>query len=73
LQLLRPDWLPQGWSRKAFAHFMMGQYSDAADAYQQGLDIDPDSAVLRSGLREAEAKLGQQLREAKASTRAQGE
>jgi len=41
------------WQQLGFAHFARGEYADAALAYRNAVDADPDSAVLWSSLGEA--------------------
>ncbi|MCH82495.1 heat shock protein STI-like, partial [Trifolium medium] len=49
---LKPDW-SKGFSRLGAAHHGLGNYDDAVSAYKKGLEIDPDSEPLESGLADA--------------------
>lgn len=46
---LKPDW-GKGWGRKGAALHGNGDLLGAADAYEEGLKIDPNNAQLKSGL-----------------------
>lgn len=39
------------------AQYSLGDYAAAASAYRRGLDLDPSSASLKSGLQSAEARI----------------
>lgn len=39
----------KGWSRKASALEFLGRYSDALDAYDEGLKVDPENKQLKDG------------------------
>jgi len=45
---INPKW-GKGWSRKASALEFLGRYSDALDAYDEGLKVDPDNKQLKDG------------------------
>lgn len=49
---LQPTW-SKGYGRKAAALHGLGRYSESQDVYHQGLDLEPDSAVLKKGLEDA--------------------
>ncbi|KAK1444883.1 TPR repeat containing protein [Babesia gibsoni] len=51
---LKPDW-PKSYSRKGLALYKLGRMSEAKEAYEIGLALDPENAALRSGLKEVEA------------------
>lgn len=50
---IKPDW-GKGYSRLGAAYHGLQQYDEAVSAYQEGLKLDPNSEVLKSGLQEAE-------------------
>jgi stress-induced-phosphoprotein 1 len=60
---LRPDWA-KGWSRKGAALHLAGKWASAAEAYSQGLELEPESAALRQGLEDAEKAFGEMSDEA---------
>lgn len=39
------------------AHYSLGQYSEAASAFQRGLDVDPSNANLKQSLTNAQARV----------------
>ncbi|KAJ2498941.1 Small glutamine-rich tetratricopeptide repeat-containing protein 2 [Coemansia sp. RSA 1972] len=47
----------KGYSRLGLAHFGLGQYKEAADAYTDGLALDPDNKVMLASLESAKSKL----------------
>ncbi|WVO16185.1 hypothetical protein L204_103856 [Cryptococcus depauperatus] len=47
----------RGYSRLGHAHFSLGNMADAIQAYEDGLALDPDNAVMKSALSTAKAKL----------------
>ena len=46
---IKPDW-SKGYSRLGAALFGMEDYEEAKNAYEQGLQHDPSSDLLKSGL-----------------------
>ena len=50
---IKPDWV-KGYSRKGAALYGLKRYDDACDAYQKGLDLEPDNDACKSGLADAE-------------------
>eukprot|EP01071_Lankesteria_metandrocarpae_P014768 Lankesteria_metandrocarpae@DN892_c0_g1_i2.p1 len=48
---LKSDW-PKGYSRKGLALFKLGDLSSAAEAYEAGLEIEPNNKQLLDGLAE---------------------
>ncbi|KAJ2006860.1 Hsp90 cochaperone [Coemansia thaxteri] len=56
---LMPTW-PKGYSRKGAALFGMHEYEKAEEAYKDGLKHDPENALLKKGLSDAEAALDHQ-------------
>uniref|UniRef100_A0A061R1E4 Stress-induced-phosphoprotein 1 n=1 Tax=Tetraselmis sp. GSL018 TaxID=582737 RepID=A0A061R1E4_9CHLO len=50
---LKSDW-PKGYSRVAAAHMGLQQYDEAMAAYEKGLELDPENAAMKNGLRAAE-------------------
>eukprot|EP00197_Chlamydomonas_leiostraca_P003280 CAMPEP_0202873790 /NCGR_PEP_ID=MMETSP1391-20130828/24020_1 /ASSEMBLY_ACC=CAM_ASM_000867 /TAXON_ID=1034604 /ORGANISM="Chlamydomonas leiostraca, Strain SAG 11-49" /LENGTH=194 /DNA_ID=CAMNT_0049555077 /DNA_START=1 /DNA_END=582 /DNA_ORIENTATION=- len=61
---LKPSW-PKAYSRLAVAFFGLKLYSDAKEAYERALKLEPDDAGLRKGLEKAEYMELQQMREKK--------
>ncbi|KAJ1782785.1 Hsp90 cochaperone, partial [Coemansia sp. RSA 2167] len=51
---IKPDW-PKGYSRKGAALFGLRQYADAHETYEEGLKHDPNNALLKKGLADADA------------------
>ncbi|KAJ1833032.1 Small glutamine-rich tetratricopeptide repeat-containing protein 2 [Coemansia sp. RSA 2711] len=47
----------KGYSRLGLAHFGLGQYQEAADAYEKGLELDPTNKVMLASLESARSKL----------------
>ncbi|KAJ2563796.1 Small glutamine-rich tetratricopeptide repeat-containing protein 2 [Coemansia sp. RSA 1822] len=47
----------KGYSRLGLAHFGLGQYKEAADAYTDGLALDPGNKVMLASLESAKSKL----------------
>lgn len=45
---INPKW-GKGWSRKASALEFLGRHSDALEAYDEGLKVDPDNKLLKDG------------------------
>ncbi|KAJ2317138.1 Hsp90 cochaperone, partial [Coemansia sp. RSA 2681] len=56
---LMPAWA-KGYSRKGAALFGLQEYAQAVSTYQDGLKHDPESALLKKGLSDAEAALEQE-------------
>eukprot|EP01029_Cantina_marsupialis_P028176 TRINITY_DN775821_c0_g1_i1.p1 TRINITY_DN775821_c0_g1~~TRINITY_DN775821_c0_g1_i1.p1 ORF type:complete len:421 (-),score=155.05 TRINITY_DN775821_c0_g1_i1:145-1407(-) len=55
------DW-PKGYGRKGDALFALKRYKDALKSYQEGLDLDPENALLQESFQTAEnAKLEAEL------------
>jgi len=54
---LKPDW-GKGYSRLGAAFFGLGEFLEAAEAYEQGLQHDPSSDLLKSGLSGNQAMKG---------------
>eukprot|EP00996_Jenningsia_fusiforme_P007002 NODE_903_length_1835_cov_160.438410_g796_i0.p1 GENE.NODE_903_length_1835_cov_160.438410_g796_i0~~NODE_903_length_1835_cov_160.438410_g796_i0.p1 ORF type:complete len:547 (-),score=118.08 NODE_903_length_1835_cov_160.438410_g796_i0:125-1765(-) len=52
---LKPDWA-KGWSRKGAALQGLGKLSEAAEAFEKGLQIDPNNEALKKGLVETQRK-----------------
>eukprot|EP00730_Choanoeca_flexa_P006984 TRINITY_DN12259_c0_g3_i3.p2 TRINITY_DN12259_c0_g3~~TRINITY_DN12259_c0_g3_i3.p2 ORF type:complete len:574 (+),score=186.45 TRINITY_DN12259_c0_g3_i3:1876-3597(+) len=52
----KSDWA-KGYGRKGAALFGMGKYVEAAEAYDQGLSHDANSAMLKQGKADCEAKI----------------
>jgi tetratricopeptide (TPR) repeat protein len=50
---LKPDWA-KGYSRLGGALFGQGKHQEAVGAYKKGLDVDPDNAMLKKGLEDAQ-------------------
>jgi len=50
---LKSDW-PKGYSRKGAALHGLGRLDEAIDAYNEGLKIDPNNALLKKGLQDVE-------------------
>lgn len=50
---LKKDW-PKGYSRKGAALFGLGRLDEAVDAYNEGLKLDPNNALLKKGLEDVE-------------------
>lgn len=63
---IKPDWA-KGWGRKGAAQHGLGDLVAAHDAYEEGLKLDPNNAVNKSGLAavkraiDAEAKEGRKI------------
>lgn len=61
---IKPDWA-KGWGRKGAAMHGLGDLLGAHDAYEEGLKVEPNNAVNKSGLAavnraiDAEAKAGE--------------
>ena len=46
---LNPTWI-KGWGRKGASLHMLKKYDESVEAFNKGLEIDPDSLYLKSGL-----------------------
>ena len=53
---LKSDW-PKGYSRLGYALFQLGRYSEAKEAYSNGIKFDPKNQQLTEGLADVEKKL----------------
>ncbi|KAJ2363363.1 Hsp90 cochaperone, partial [Coemansia sp. RSA 2607] len=53
---LKPDW-PKGYSRKGAALFGLQRLAEAKETYEAGLAHDPENALLKKGLNDADAQL----------------
>ncbi|XP_009604962.1 hsp70-Hsp90 organizing protein 3-like [Nicotiana tomentosiformis] len=51
---LKPDW-SKGYSRLGAAQLGLKNYNDAVLAYKEGLKVDPNNEVLKSGLADAQS------------------
>lgn len=49
----------QGYSRKGAALAYLKRYEDALNAYKEGLQLDPNNAQLKDGVREVQAQMAQ--------------
>merc|ERR1711865_1232408 len=47
----------KAYSRLGFAHFQLGNYSEAVEVYEKGLEYDAENGSLKKGLQEAQQKL----------------
>ncbi len=47
---LKPDWV-RGYTRKGLAEFYLGKLEDAEATYNTGLELEPENAVLKEGLK----------------------
>lgn len=45
-----------GLALQSYAHFALGQFGEARDAFEEGLTLDPANVALRSGLENAKAQ-----------------
>lgn len=43
------------------AQFSLGEYEAAVEAYQNGLELDPNNAVMKSSLAQAEKKVAENI------------
>jgi len=53
---IKSDW-PKGYSRKGAALHGLGRLDEAVDAYNEGLKIDPNNALLKKGLQDVESAM----------------
>lgn len=53
---LKPDWA-KGYSRLGGALYGKQDWDACVNAYKQGLEVDPNNALLQSGLKDAEAEM----------------
>jgi len=53
---LKSDW-PKGYSRKGAALYGLGRLDEASDAYNEGLKLDPNNALLKKGLEDVESAM----------------
>lgn len=53
---INPGWA-KGYSRKGSALAYLGRYQDAASAYEEGLEKEPDNAQLAAGLSEVNRQI----------------
>ncbi|KAJ1800830.1 Small glutamine-rich tetratricopeptide repeat-containing protein 2 [Coemansia sp. RSA 2399] len=47
----------KGYSRLGHAYFGMGEFAEAAAAYEKGLELDPENKVMKAALETTKAKL----------------
>lgn len=53
---IKADW-GKGYSRLGAAFCYLGKYEEAVEAYNKGLNYDPENPQLKSGIEDAEAKM----------------
>ncbi|KAJ2727076.1 Hsp90 cochaperone [Coemansia sp. Benny D115] len=53
---IKPDW-PKGYSRKGAALYGLQRMDEAVETYEAGLKHDPENALLKKGLSDAEAAM----------------
>jgi stress-induced-phosphoprotein 1 len=53
---LNPNFV-KGYSRKGAAHYGLGQYEDAVDAYDEGLEREPGNEVCQQGKQDSEKRM----------------
>ncbi|KAJ1731004.1 Small glutamine-rich tetratricopeptide repeat-containing protein 2 [Coemansia biformis] len=49
----------KGYSRLGLAYFGLGNYGEAAEAYEKGLELEPDNQTMQASLKSAKAKLAE--------------
>jgi tetratricopeptide (TPR) repeat protein len=54
------------------AHFSLGKYEDAVNAYEKGLELDPNNATLKSSVETARGKINNSSVERSASPPSSG-
>ena len=68
---LKPDW-SKGYGRKGAALHAMNRFSEAISVYKKGLEVEPGSAALQSGLDEVIAAQTEARAEAERGSSAGG-
>ena len=57
---LKPDW-PKGWSRKGSALYGKNDLAAAAEAYEEGLKLDPNNAGMKNDLASVQRAIDQEI------------
>ncbi|KAL8381837.1 hypothetical protein RB595_005879 [Gaeumannomyces hyphopodioides] len=57
---LKPDW-PKGWGRKGSALYGKNDLAAAAEAYEEGLKLDPNNAGMKNDLASVQRAIDQEL------------
>ena len=57
---LKADW-PKGWGRKGTALYGKGDLPGAAEAYEQGLKLDPNNAGMKADLASVQRAIEQEV------------